>query len=139
MAAPVSAQKPLRGCSRVSLVPMVRTMRQPPLIVPSPMAEAGCGDHPGGNVEVLLHSAGDQNGGDDAHRLLRVIGSVGTTEQSGRDQLVAAEMAVHLGGSESSKAPVNGHHQQICGHQADERGKNNERQCDAPFSGDQTG
>src|SRR5512143_1012622 len=38
-AAPVSAQKPLRGLSRVSRPPMVRTMRQPPLSVPSAIAE----------------------------------------------------------------------------------------------------
>ena len=37
-AAPVSAQNPLRGLSRVRRVPMVRTIRQPPLSVPSPMA-----------------------------------------------------------------------------------------------------
>src|SRR5690348_10608508 len=38
MAAPVSAQKPLRGFSLVSLVPMVRTIRQPPLKVPRAIA-----------------------------------------------------------------------------------------------------
>src|SRR5581483_2384682 len=38
-AAPVSAQKPLRGLSRVSLPPIVRTMRQPPVSVPRPIAE----------------------------------------------------------------------------------------------------
>ena len=38
-AAPVSAQNPLRGFSRVSRPPMVRTILQPPLIVPSAIAE----------------------------------------------------------------------------------------------------
>src|ERR1041384_6334842 len=38
-AAPVSAQKPLRGLSRVRRPPMVRTMRHPPLSVPSAIAE----------------------------------------------------------------------------------------------------
>src|SRR6266536_5872145 len=38
-AAPVSAQNPLRGFSRVSRPPIVRTIRHPPLIVPSAIAE----------------------------------------------------------------------------------------------------
>jgi len=38
IAAPVSAQKPLRGLRRVSRPPIVRTMRHPPLSVPRPMA-----------------------------------------------------------------------------------------------------
>src|SRR5439155_1987407 len=35
-AAPVSAQNPLRGFRRVRRPPMVRTIRQPPLMVPNP-------------------------------------------------------------------------------------------------------
>src|ERR1039458_4748710 len=38
IAAPVSAQNPLRGRSRVRLPPLVRTIRHPPLSVPSAMA-----------------------------------------------------------------------------------------------------
>ena len=34
----VSAQKPPSGCSAVRRMPMVRTMRQPPNMVPSAMA-----------------------------------------------------------------------------------------------------
>src|ERR1700733_3573056 len=37
-AAPVSAQNPLRGLSRVRRAPIVRTMRQPPLKVPIAIA-----------------------------------------------------------------------------------------------------
>src|SRR5262249_21931471 len=37
-AAPVSAQNPLRGLSRVRRPPMVRTIRHPPLRVPRPIA-----------------------------------------------------------------------------------------------------
>jgi hypothetical protein len=38
MAPSVSAQKPWNGVSRVMREPMVRTMRQPPIKVPSPIA-----------------------------------------------------------------------------------------------------
>ena len=38
MAPPVSAQKPWNGVSRVMREPIVCTMRQPPISVPSPIA-----------------------------------------------------------------------------------------------------
>ena len=38
IAPPVSAQKPCTGVSRVIFEPMVFTMRQPPISVPSPIA-----------------------------------------------------------------------------------------------------
>src|ERR1700722_10947341 len=73
IAAPVSAQKPLRGWSRVSLVPMVRTMRQPPAHRTQSDGCAGSCDYPRRNVEVFLHSAGKKNRRDDSHRLLCII------------------------------------------------------------------
>ena len=38
MAPPVSAQKPPTGFSLVMRIPIVRTMRQPPVSVPRPIA-----------------------------------------------------------------------------------------------------
>jgi len=82
----VSAQKPPNGVSFVMRWPIVFTMRQPPAIVPSPIA--ACAEritHTGYSrrreVEGLNGKSGEQGLArheqrhDDAHRLLRVVGA----------------------------------------------------------------
>ena len=52
-AAPVSAQNPLRGFSRVRRPPMVRTIRHPPLMVPRAIAEYAAINTQAGIVNVF--------------------------------------------------------------------------------------
>ena len=92
MAAAVSAQKPLRGLSRVRRPPMVCTMRQPPLSVPRAMAAWAARITQTGTLKILQITGGHQHAGDDPHRLLRVVGAVRKAERRRRDQLQLAEI-----------------------------------------------
>ena len=88
IAPPVSAQKPCIGVSRVIFEPMVFTMRQPPISVPSAIA--------------IWHAITTQNGtwkfaaemalrieqhGDDAHGLLRIVAAMAERIERGGDEL----------------------------------------------------
>jgi hypothetical protein len=64
---------------------------------------AGRDDYPLRIIEIALYSAGNKNRIDNTHGLLGVIRSVGATEQSGRQDLIAAKMAFRLGRSEPLK------------------------------------
>jgi hypothetical protein len=55
-------------------------------------------NHPERDEEVIDQAAGVEDPGDDAHRLLRVVGAVIETEERRRHQLKAAEPAVHARG-----------------------------------------
>src|SRR4051794_9531271 len=54
-AAPVSAQKPLLGLSRVRRPPIVRTIRHPPLMVPNAIAEYEASSTQVGMSELLTN------------------------------------------------------------------------------------
>ena len=53
-AAPVSAANPPTGASLVILVPIVRTMRQPPDRVPSPIAACAASTTQNGTSKVVM-------------------------------------------------------------------------------------
>jgi len=77
MAPPVSAQKPCIGVSLVILRPMGRTMREPPISVPSAI-EAWQASTPQYGTENALPGCPPrrEQHGDDAHGLLRVVAAM---------------------------------------------------------------
>ena len=83
IAAAVSAQKPPTGFSRVIFMPMVFTMRQPPAMVPRPIAACAISTTQIRNVKSLQDSSSEERAGDDAHGLLRVVGSMAKTVGGG--------------------------------------------------------
>ena len=96
-AAPVSAAKPPTGASFVIFVPIVRTIRQPPESVPRPMATMGSEHDPERHIERRDVAGRDEHAGDDAHRLLGVIGPVHEAEQRRRQQLQPPEQLIDPG------------------------------------------
>src|SRR5579871_338889 len=80
-----------------------------------------------GDVDVLLHhAAGDQDGDDDAHRLLRVVAAVAERVERGGEQLPAAEAAVDDGGAPATEQPVQRQHHREADAEADQRGEDDE-------------
>ena len=92
------------------LCPSVLMIRQPPAAVPAAMVSAQAtltqvatsnsgvsqeAQPPRQVVERAAGRGGEQGQGDDAHRLLRVVGAVAEAHQRGADQLQAAEDHVH--------------------------------------------
>ena len=76
-------------------MPIVFTMRQPPVKVPSAIAVwAESTTHSGTSRSARARSRRDQQREDHAHRLLRVVGAVAEAVRAGRDELPAAEAAV---------------------------------------------
>ena len=94
-AAADSAAMPPTGWSRVIFEPIVFTMRQPPVRVPRPMAVwAASTTQSGTSAPGRQVPAGDEQGEDDAHRLLGVVGAVAEAEGRGRDELAPSEAPV---------------------------------------------
>ena len=94
-AAADSAATPPTGWSRVIVEPIVLTIRQPPVSVPSPMAMwADSTTHSGTLGAGRQVAAADEHGEDDAHRLLGVVAAVAEAERGRRDQLAVPEAAV---------------------------------------------
>jgi hypothetical protein len=81
LAPEASATKPCRGSISVSRWPMVRMIRQPPTKVPSAIALAAATFTHSGTAKFSAPAwfsvpMGDEREGDDAHRLLGVVGPV---------------------------------------------------------------
>ena len=67
--------------------PMVRTIRHPPISVPSPIAALRREDDPQRHVEFTMQMAGaEQEDSDDPHRLLRVVGAMADRRQAAGGQ-----------------------------------------------------
>src|ERR1700760_1124341 len=95
-APPVSAQNPCIGVSLVIRKPMVRTMRQPPIRVPSAIAAWHDSTTQNGTEKCFAEMAlRVEQHRDDAHGLLRVVAAVTQRIQRRRDELQDAECAVH--------------------------------------------
>ena len=131
-AAAVSAQKPPTGFSRVILMPMVFTMRQPPAMVPRAMAAWAISTTQKGNVKPLEDPGGKESSGDDAHGLLRVVGSVAKAVSGGREELQLAEILVHALGRPGLKDPIDRKHQRSAENESDGRGEDDESEHLAP-------
>ena len=113
MAPPVSAQKPCIGVRRVIFEPMVWTMRQPPNSVPSAIAawqvsttQNGTWNSP---PEMALR---EEQHGDDAHGLLRVVAAMAERVERGRDELQMRKRAVDRERRACARKPGDGQHQQ---------------------------
>ena len=76
--------------------PIVFTMRQPPVSVPERDGGVGARARPRAGRRRSAGSVpgGDEQGEDDAHRLLGVVGAVAEAERGGRDELPAPEAPV---------------------------------------------
>ena len=75
--------------------PIVRTIRQPPIAVPSVSAAPQANFTQSGTESVLDVPAGEQQRGDHAHRLLRVVGAVAEGERGRHRPLGAADRRPH--------------------------------------------
>ena len=101
----VSAANPPNGCSFVIFEPIVCTMRQPPVSVPSAMAACAARMTQSG-IENSRQIAGrEQQPRDDAHRLLRVVGAVAEAVGGCRQQLQPAEPLVDARRPEAAEHP----------------------------------
>ena len=85
----LSAEKPCAGLTSVRPLPRVRMMRQPPMYVPRAivMAHAKMTQVCGSGSLALCQPAVISSEGDDAHRLLRVVGAVRERDERRREDL----------------------------------------------------
>ena len=128
MAPPVSAQKPWNGRSRVMREPIVCTMRQPPISVPSPIARVAREHDPERHVELAAEIAlRVEQHGDDAHGLLRVVAAVAERIERRRDELQRAEDAVDRKGRVAHEHPRHDQEQQHRQDEAAERRQHDRR------------
>src|SRR2546428_9267291 len=80
-------------------------------------------NNPKRNIERLDITSSEQHAGDDAHRFLRVVGSVAETEQGSGKKLQAPEILVNMRRFRSAKNPLRHRHQKGAKHHADNRRK----------------
>ena len=89
VAAVVSAANPWTGSSSTTRWPIVFMIRQPPTAVPSEMAVAATTMTHHGTSTVGIDPCREQGQGDDAHRLLGVVGAVSEGHVAGRQRPAA--------------------------------------------------